>query len=94
MWARMCTAFGDEPTAALASYSILSVGRGVGNVLAGPISAGLLSRVTDMNDYGVTKYKGLVIFTGSCMLVSAVSIGTPYLRPSVTKAWWKKLHLS
>jgi Major Facilitator Superfamily len=81
MWARMVTAVNDEPSAALATFSVFCFGKGIGNVLAGPISAGLLLPVIDVGSYGVLRYKVVVVFTGACMLLSAVSIGTWYLKP-------------
>lgn len=81
MRARMGTAVSDEPTAALAMFSVLCFGQGVGNVLAGPISASLLSQITNVTAYGLVRYKSVVIFTGTCMLVSAVSLGMWSLVP-------------
>lgn len=81
MWARMGTAVSDEPTAALATFSLFCFGKGVGNVVSGPISARLISPMIAISSYGVVKFKGVILFTGACMLCSAVSIGTWYLRP-------------
>lgn len=77
----MGTAITTEPTAALATFSIFCFGQGVGNVLAGPISAGLLLRVVRPGDYGALRFKSVIIFTGCAMVMSAVSIGTWYIRP-------------
>ena len=71
MRARMGTAVSEEPTAALATFGILTFCQGSGNVLAGPISAGLLEGGIQRDSYGVLRYKSLVIFTGGCMLLSA-----------------------
>ncbi|OZJ02031.1 hypothetical protein BZG36_04945 [Bifiguratus adelaidae] len=84
MRVRMGTAISEDPTSALATFSIFSFGQGVGNVLAGPISAGLLSNATSFG-YGM-KYKAVVIFTGACMVLSALSIVTLYLRPRSLRA--------
>ena len=81
MRARMGTAVSEEPTAALATFGIFTFCQGSGNVLAGPISAGLLSGRVQRDSYGIVRYKALVVFTGSCMLLSALSIGTWYIRP-------------
>jgi hypothetical protein len=86
MWARMGTAISDEPTAVLAIFSLLCFGKGVGNVLAGPLSAALLSHVTNTGGYGVTKYKAVVLFTGACMLSSAASIALWCLKPRRRRA--------
>jgi MFS family permease len=85
MRARMSSSITSEPTAALAIFSIFCFGQGVGNVLAGPISGVLLSHVVEAGSYGAMKYKAVVIFTGCCMVLSALSIGSWYLRPSRTR---------
>lgn len=86
MRARMGTSVSEEPTAALATFGIFTFCQGSGNVLAGPISAGLLSGGVQGDSYGIVRYKALVIFTGSCMLLSALSIGGWYIRPRRLRA--------
>lgn len=81
MRARMGMAVSEEPTAALATFGTLNFCQGSGNVLAGPISAGLLSEGVQRNSYGIMRYKALVVFTGGCMLLSALSIASWYVRP-------------
>lgn len=82
MRVRMGTAITGEPTAALATFAIFCFGQGVGNVLAGPISSGLLSSLANKADYGASKYKAVVIFTGCSMVVSTISIGSWYFKSS------------
>ncbi|KAL8870067.1 MAG: hypothetical protein Q9174_003800 [Haloplaca sp. 1 TL-2023] len=79
--ARMGTAVSDDPTVALATFSVYVVCQGVGNVLAGPISAGLLTDGVRKDGYGILRYRAMVIFTGGCMLISAVSVGLWHWRP-------------
>ena len=86
MRARMGTAVSEEPTAALSTFGILTFCQGSGNVLAGPISAGLLSGGIHRDSYGIMRYKSLVIFMGGCMLLSALSVGSWYLRPRRLRA--------
>ena len=81
MWARMGSAVSDEPTAALATFSLFCFGKGVGNVVAGPISALLIQPIIVVGNYGAMKYKGIILFTGACMLGSAFSVGAWYARP-------------
>lgn len=81
MWARMGSAVSEEPTAALATFSLFCFGKGIGNVVAGPISAGLLQPVVVVGTYGAMKYKTVIVFTGTCMLSSAASLGAWYIRP-------------
>jgi MFS family permease len=81
MRVRMGTAVSDQPSSALATFSIFCFGQGVGNFLAGPISAALLEGVSRPGDYGLGRYRAVVCFTGACMLLSALSICSWYLRP-------------
>ena len=85
LWARMCTRVSDNPAAALASYSILSFEKGIGNVLSGPISAGLLSQTVVLGSYGVSRYENLILFTGGCMLLSALTMVAWYLKVRLVK---------
>lgn len=81
MRARMGTAVSEEPMAALTTFGIFVFCQGVGNVLAGPISGGLLVGNVKKGAYGMMRYKSMVLFTGGCMLLSALGVGTWYLRP-------------
>jgi MFS family permease len=80
LWGRMGTAISSEPTAAFTAFGLLNFGKGVGNVLAGPISAGLLKDAVNVHRYGAVRYETVVLFTGSCMLVSAAVIPFCYIR--------------
>ena len=84
MWARMGSAVSNEPTAALATYSLFCFGKGVGNVVAGPISASLIRPMIEVESYGVMKYKSVILFTGACMFGSTVSVVGWYVRQ---KTW-------
>jgi len=77
----MGSAVSDDPSTVATTFSIFVFGQGVGNVLAGPISESLLARTTRLESYGIMRYKAVIIFTGTCMLSSALSIGLWYLRP-------------
>ena len=79
MWARMGSAVSNEPTAALATFSLFCFGKGVGNVVAGPISTTLIRPMIEIGSYGAMKYKGVILFTGSCMLGSTVSVVVWYV---------------
>lgn len=81
MWARMVTAVSEEPSASQAMFSLFCFGKGVGNVLAGPISAGLLRLPINTGAYGNGIYKAVVVFTGACLLLSAASLGAIYFKP-------------
>jgi len=84
MWARMVTAISAEPSASQAMFSIFCFGKGLGNVLAGPIGAGLLRASTDNGGYGYGTYRAVVIFTGVCLVLSGISLIAAYFRPSRT----------
>ena len=83
LWARMGSALSDDPTAALATFSAFAFEKGVGNVLAGPISAALISSPTVLSGYALSRYKGIIVFTGVCMFLSSLTIGAWYLRPKI-----------
>ncbi|KAF1925464.1 MFS general substrate transporter [Didymella exigua CBS 183.55] len=81
MWARMVTAVSEEPSAAQAIFGMFNFGKGVGNIAAGPISAGLLRWSSGDGGYGLGTYKAVVLFTGVCLLLSAGSLITVHIRP-------------
>ncbi|KAI1629084.1 major facilitator superfamily domain-containing protein [Exophiala viscosa] len=83
MWARMVSAIDAEPSAHQAMFGLFCFGKGVGNVLAGPISAGLLRASSGTAGYGHGMYKPVVIFTGVCLLLSAGTL-------IATKCNWRK----
>jgi hypothetical protein len=78
---RMSMAVSENPSAGLAIFSILVATQGVGNVVSGPISSGLLLSEVEPGSYGALRYKPVVIFTGSCMMLSALSTCLSYLWP-------------
>lgn len=81
MWARMVTRISEEPSAFEAMFGLFNFGKGIGNVLAGPISAGLLRLSADTSGgYGQGTYRSVVVFTGVCLLLSAGSLSAIYLR--------------
>lgn len=80
MWARMVTAISEELSASQAMFGLFCCGKGIGNILAGPIGAGLLRWSDDAGGYGHGMYKAVVIFTGVCLLLSAGSLSTLYFR--------------
>jgi uncharacterized protein YjeT (DUF2065 family) len=83
MWARMVTAISEEPSASQAMFGLFCAGKGVGNILTGPISAGLLRWSEYSAGYGHGVYQAIVIFTGVCLIFSAASLGMVYLGPKI-----------
>ncbi|PMD58381.1 MFS general substrate transporter [Hyaloscypha bicolor E] len=77
----MGRAVSDDPSGVVATFAILVFLQGVGNVLVGPISAGLLEKTVRIDAYGINIYRSLVIFTGACMSLSAVVIVLWFLLP-------------
>ncbi|KAF2022596.1 MFS general substrate transporter [Setomelanomma holmii] len=80
MWARMVTAVSNEPSASQAIFGLFCCGKGVGNILAGPIGAALLRRSNNIGEYGHDMYKAVVMFTGMSLLLSAGSLNTIYFK--------------
>lgn len=80
-WARMGTRISREPTAAFAAFGLLNFQKGVGNVLAGPIGGFLLTNVVEVGNYGAKMYGVVILFTGSCMLLSAATITLYHVIP-------------
>ena len=80
MWARMVTAVSEEPSSHQAMFGLFNAGKGIGNVLAGPTSAGLLKMSNDTGGYANGIYKSVVIFTGVCLLLSVGSLSPVYCK--------------
>jgi predicted MFS family arabinose efflux permease len=80
MWARMGTAVSSDPTAAFAAFGLLNLGKGVGNVVSGPVGGSLLGSAVDSTKFGVGKFEGVVSFAGSCMVVSGLTLGLGYMK--------------
>lgn len=54
--------------------------RGIGNIIAGPISASLLRDEVRRGNYAACKYENMIIFTGAVMVMSALWIGFGFVR--------------
>lgn len=80
LWGRMGTAVSSEPTGAFAAFGFLNFGKGVGNMLAGPVGGALLKEMVHVGSYGTAKYESVVLFTGSCMIVSSATVALCYFR--------------
>jgi hypothetical protein len=78
----MGMAVSTETSAQFAAYGLLNVGKGVGNILAGPISGLLLQNMVNRQSYGSAKYETIVLFSGTCLAVSAAIIPLSYVRKS------------
>lgn len=78
LWARIGTFFGEKEAQAI--FSVMSFGRGVGNIASGPISVALLENASpvDRHAYAVGKYQGIVLYVGGCMAFSALLGGVGF----------------
>jgi predicted MFS family arabinose efflux permease len=79
IWARMGTAVSSDSTAAFAAFGLLNFGKGVGNILAGPIGGSLVRTAVDKQRYAAMKFEGAVLFAGICMFVSGSAISLCYV---------------
>lgn len=73
LFPRFATALTDNPAAELTFFGFFEFERGLGMVLAGPISSALLGRVVIEGDYGVEKYKRIILFVGSVLFICSFS---------------------
>jgi MFS family permease len=97
LWARIGMFFGEEDAQSV--YSVMSLGRGIGNVASGPISAALISssnqaRVINRAAYGLGKYQPIIFFVGSCTAFSAVLAALGYISLEVEDRIQRKKEIS
>ena len=77
-WARMTSAITEDIVTAPMVFGLLNFGKGVGNVLAGPIGGILVSDSAGIQDGG--NYRLVILFTGVCMVASACVICSRYCK--------------
>ncbi|KAK2591193.1 hypothetical protein QQS21_011127 [Conoideocrella luteorostrata] len=82
MWARMTTAVTSDPLTVPFVFGLFNFGKGIGNVLAGPISSNLLFSATSAESYGLAKYMPLIVFTGCSMIFGSLTMGLRHARIS------------
>ncbi|CEL06644.1 Putative Monocarboxylate transporter 12 [Aspergillus calidoustus] len=80
IWARMSTAITDDVTAGPIVFSLLNFGKGIGNVLAGPIGGSLVASSRSSGTSAPMSYHWVIVFTGVCMFASACTICLRYLK--------------
>jgi hypothetical protein len=76
----------SDPNSLMALQSILNGSLGVGNILVGPLSSILIAGVADVSGYGIRKYFGVVIFSGSCMVTSALILTISFFLAKQSKS--------
>ncbi|KAI1165166.1 major facilitator superfamily domain-containing protein [Nemania serpens] len=72
-WARMSTAITDDVTAGPIVFTLLNFGKGIGNVLAGPIGGTLVS-ISKSAETPSLSYRWVIVFTSVSMFASALII--------------------
>ncbi|KAJ0417163.1 major facilitator superfamily domain-containing protein [Aspergillus carlsbadensis] len=80
IWARMSTAITDDVTAGPIVFSLLNFGKGIGNVLAGPIGGTLVASSESSGASPSMSYRWVIVFTGVCMFASACTICLRHLK--------------
>ncbi|KAI9158185.1 MFS-type transporter pynF [Paramyrothecium foliicola] len=70
LWPKFGGILSDDPGAV---FSMMAFGKGVGNILTGPISAPLMTGPLQ-SGYGLNRFEPLILYLGSMMLVSSLGI--------------------
>lgn len=71
----MGRAVSDDPSTVFATYAVFVFLQGVGNILVGPISGGLMaSRDVIREDYAAGQYEGIVILTGASSFLAGILV--------------------
>ncbi|KAI4275516.1 MAG: hypothetical protein LQ337_003159 [Flavoplaca oasis] len=84
LWARMGTALSSSPSFALVAFSAFACVKGIGSVATGPVSSALLTTDVRVKEYGIRRFKNIILYSGLCMLASAAVMVVWYL--------WEKSH--
>ncbi|KAL2060392.1 hypothetical protein VTL71DRAFT_9787 [Oculimacula yallundae] len=86
----MGKAVSDDPSSMVATYALFCFCQGIGNVLVGPISSALLSGKIDVNSYGISRFRNMVVFTGGSMFLSTLVIIPWMLWPRQKRAGFNR----
>lgn len=70
-WPRFGSMVSDDPQTV---YSLMAFGKGIGNIVIGPISESLLEKPFATTRYGRGKFGPLIIFLGGFMLLSSLGV--------------------
>ncbi|KAF9871839.1 MFS monocarboxylate [Colletotrichum karsti] len=77
LWQKFGSVLSEDPAPV---YSFMAFGKGIGNILIGPISTSLINGPV-RSGYGQGRFEGLIIYLGSMMLGSSLGILGWSLRP-------------
>ncbi|KAI4248541.1 MAG: hypothetical protein L6R40_001103 [Gallowayella cf. fulva] len=72
------TTLSPSPSLALITLSAFACVKGVGNVVTGPVSSALLTTEIHRDEYGLGRFKNIILYSGLCMLAGA----------AVMVGWW------
>ncbi|KAL8863552.1 MAG: hypothetical protein Q9178_000233 [Gyalolechia marmorata] len=64
LWARMGTTLSPSPSVALITFSAFACQKGVGNIVTGPISSILLTSDVNTEEYGIGRFKDIILYSG------------------------------
>jgi MFS family permease len=70
LWPKFGSIMSEDPSSV---YGMMAFGKGIGNILIGPISSSLMTRPLQ-SGYGLGQFEPLILFLGTVMLVSAMGI--------------------
>ena len=85
LYARMGTSLSSASKTQLASFGLFSAQKGLGDILESPLSSALWQQGILWEKYGIQEFRWIVVFTGSCMLVSALVIPMYHLKSKLIK---------
>lgn len=80
IWGRMSTAITDDTTAAPMVFCLLNFGKGIGNVLAGPVGGALVASSRSVETSSSLSHQSIIVLSGVCMLASASTICLRYIK--------------
>lgn len=88
LYGRFLTTLSSDQGTGLWLYGLFALERGVGIVVAGPVSGGLIQG----DGSSMESYDGLVLFVGIAFAVSCLSgLGWVFLRGDFKgRRWWKR----
>ena len=97
VWARMSTAITDNVTSVPIVFGLLNLGKGIGNVLTGPIGGLLLYNSSALQhssaaaSLSYSSYRWVIIFTGACMCASACTVGLRYPKRALQRVFMRNI---